>query len=402
MPVFKYIAINNNGVRIKGNIEADNILIARGIIYQREWCLLKIKIRKVGHFPNVIRYFKSINNDDLVLITRQMSTLVNAAIPLDEVLEVIEKQNKKNIMNGIIRDIRKKVVEGYSLSDSLSHYSNVFNPLYRSMITAGEISGHLGMILSRLADHIEQTQKVKRKLGQTLIYPAILIIVSLGVVIILLSVVVPSIIEQFSFENNELPFSTQTLMAVSNGVKNNISSILALTIIVVISINRALKVRRLSELFEYYCLKIPLVGGYIIRLNISRYLRTLTILNSNSVNLMQAIKISNSVLTNGYIKKQLLNSAKLVSEGASLSSSLAVSRVFSPMIIHMIASGERTGELDLMLEKVTDVQENELMDKINIFVTLLEPAIMIFMAAFILFIVLSIFQPILQINNLIA
>lgn len=402
MPVFKYIAIDNNGVKIKGNIEADNILIAREIIYQREWCLLKIKISKVGHFPNVIRYFKIINNDDLVLITRQMSTLVNAAIPLDEVLDIIEKQNKRNIMNGIIRDIRKKVVEGYSLSDALSNYSNVFNPLYRSMITAGEISGHLGMILSRLADHIEQTQKVKRKLGQTLIYPAILIIVSLGVVIILLSAVVPSIIEQFSFENNELPFSTQTLMAVSDGVKNNISSILALTIIVVIAINRASKVKRLSELFEYYCLKIPLVGGCIIRLNISRYLRTLTILNSNSVNLMQAIKISNSVLTNGYIKKQLLNSAKLVSEGASLSSSLAFSRVFSPMIIYMIASGERTGKLDLMLEKVTDVQENELMDKINIFVTLLEPVIMVFMAAFILFIVLSIFQPILQINNMIV
>ncbi|MFW5402780.1 type II secretion system F family protein, partial [Yersinia sp. 1252 StPb PI] len=163
--------------------------------------------------------------EDLVLVTRQMSTLVNAAIPLDEVLAIIEKQNKINAMNSIIYDIRMKVIEGYSFSDSLSNFSNVFNPLYRSMITAGELSGHLGMVLSRLADHIEQTQKVKRKIGQTLIYPIILILMSLGVIIILLSVVVPNIVEQFSLESNALPFSTQVLMTVSNGIKNNILTI---------------------------------------------------------------------------------------------------------------------------------------------------------------------------------
>ncbi|MFW5389559.1 type II secretion system F family protein, partial [Yersinia sp. 2542 StPb PI] len=246
-----------------------------------------------------------------------------------------------------------KVIEGYSFSDSLSNFSNVFNPLYRSMITAGELSGHLGMVLSRLADHIEQTQKVKRKIGQTLIYPIILILMSLGVIIILLSVVVPNIVEQFSLESNALPFSTQVLMTVSNGIKNNILTILMLISAALIVINRILKIKKMNELFEYYYLKIPLVGEMIIRLNISRYLRTLTILNGNNVDLIQAIKISNSALTNEYIKSQLKSTAKLINEGSSLSSSLTISRVFSPMIIHMIASGERTGTLDVMLEKVT-------------------------------------------------
>lgn len=402
MPVFKYVAINNDGVKIKGNIDAESMLAARNIIYQRRWCLLKINVIKLNYFTRVMKYFKTVNNEDLVLVTRQMSTLVNAAIPLDEVLAIIEKQNKINAMNSIIYDIRMKVIEGYSFSDSLSNFSNVFNPLYRSMITAGELSGHLGMVLSRLADHIEQTQKVKRKIGQTLIYPIILILMSLGVIIILLSVVVPNIVEQFSLESNALPFSTQVLMTVSNGIKNNILTILMLISAALIVINRILKIKKMNELFEYYYLKIPLVGEMIIRLNISRYLRTLTILNGNNVDLIQAIKISNSALTNEYIKSQLKSTAKLINEGSSLSSCLTISRVFSPMIIHMIASGERTGTLDVMLGKVTAVQEDELMLKINIFITILEPAIMVFMAAFIFFIVLSIFQPILQINSLIS
>ncbi|MGP2471084.1 type II secretion system F family protein [Yersinia sp. 2540 StPb PI] len=402
MPVFKYVAINNDGVKIKGNIDAESMLAARNIIYQRRWCLLKINVIKLNYFTRVMKYFKTVNNEDLVLVTRQMSTLVNAAIPLDEVLAIIEKQNKINAMNSIIYDIRMKVIEGYSFSDSLSNFSNVFNPLYRSMITAGELSGHLGMVLSRLADHIEQTQKVKRKIGQTLIYPIILILMSLGVIIILLSVVVPNIVEQFSLESSALPFSTQVLMTVSNGIKNNILTILMLISAALIVINRILKIKKMNELFEYYYLKIPLVGEMIIRLNISRYLRTLTILNGNDVDLIQAIKISNSALTNEYIKSQLKTTAKLINEGSSLSSCLTISRVFSPMIIHMIASGERTGTLDVMLEKVTAVQEDELMLKINIFITILEPAIMVFMAAFIFFIVLSIFQPILQINSLIS
>jgi general secretion pathway protein F len=400
MPVFKYVAIKNNGIKIRGDVEADNILAARNILYQRKMCLLKVKIKRVSHISKVMKYFKTVNNADLVLVTRQMSTLINAAIPLDETLEIIEKQNKKRNMNGLIHDVRKKVIEGYSLSDSLYHFSTVFNALYRSMITAGELSGHLGVVLSRLADHIEQTQKLQRKIVQALVYPAILIFISVGVIMILLSVVIPNIIEGFSFDSQELPLSTRVLMSISYYIKNNALLMILIIITVWIGLNRVLKVNKVNELLEYYYLKLPMLGKAIFRLNISRYLRTLTILISNGVSLIPAMKISNSVLTNQYIKKQLTNSTRLISEGDSLSSSLAFSRVFSPMILHMISSGERSGKLDVMLEKVTVIQEDELIAQINIFIALLEPVIMIFMASFIFFIVLSILQPIIQINSL--
>ncbi|CNH52206.1 type II secretion system F family protein [Yersinia pekkanenii] len=401
MSVFKYVAINDHGIKVTGNVNAENIVAARHILYQRKMKILKIKTHKVNNIIKIIRSFKIVNSNDLVLVTRQMSTLVNAAIPLDESLEIIERQNKKSNINRVIHDVRKKITEGYSFSDSLSYFSTIFNSLYRSMIAAGELSGHLGMVLSRLADHIEQTQRLQKKVVQALIYPTVLIFISIGVIVILLSIVIPNIIEQFSFDINALPVSTRILMNISHCMNNNTFLIISIIIIGWVGLTKFLKIKSVKEFLDCHYLKLPMLGKAIFRLNISRYLRTLTILTSNGISLIQAMKISNAVLTNLYIKKQLINSSKLVSEGGDLTSSLALSRVFPPIILHIISSGERSGKLEIMLEKATVIQEDELIIQINIFITLLEPIIMVFMATFILFIVLATFQPILQVNSLI-
>ncbi|AYD45054.1 type II secretion system F family protein [Yersinia rochesterensis] len=401
MPKFNYLAINNKGVKIKGNIEAENILAARHVIYQKKMVLLKIKIKHESLFLRWAKCFKKINNMDLILITRQMSILVNASIPLDEALEIIEKQSTKNNVNSVINEIRKKILEGHSFSDSLSQFPVIFNSLYRSMIAAGELSGHLGLVLSKLADHIEQAYKVKNKIAQALVYPAILILISIGVIITLLSVVVPNIIEQFVSYDKVLPLSTRVLIMTTHWLEDNILLITMLFIIVFWGWCGLSKIKMINMFFSSFYLKTPFLGKAIFILNISRYLRLMTILSSNGVNLIKSMEISSSVVTNLYIKQGLENAAKLVSEGGSLSSSLANSNGFSPMILHMIISGERSGTLDVILEKITDIQEQELIDNINIFVILLEPVIMILMAGFIFFIVLAIFQPILEMNSLI-
>ncbi|CNH61931.1 general secretion pathway protein [Yersinia thracica] len=401
MPTFNYLAFNNKGLKIKGSIEAENILVARHIIYQKKMVLLSIKIKNESLFLRWSKSFKKINNMDLILITRQMSILVNASIPLDETLEIIEKQSTKKNVNSVIREIRNKILEGHSFSDSLSQFPVIFNSLYRSMIAAGELSGHLGLVLSKLADHIEQAYKVKNKIIQALVYPAILILISIGVIITLLSVVIPNIIEQFVSYDKILPLSTRVLIVTSHWVKDNILLITVIFIITFLGGYGVSKIKKINILFECYYLKIPFLGKIIFILNISRYLRMMTILNSNGVCLIKAMEISSSVITNLYIKHGLENAAKLVSEGGSLSSSLAHSNGFSPMILHMIISGERSGMLDVVLEKITDIQEQELTDHINIFVILLEPIIMIFMAVFVFFIVLAMFQPILEMNSLI-
>ncbi|CFQ33804.1 MULTISPECIES: type II secretion system F family protein [Yersinia] len=400
MTLFKYVAISHNGMKIRGNVEAENIREARYILYQRKISILSIKVRRATDNSMVMSFFKTVNSADLVLLTRQMSILVSSDIPLDETLKIIEKQSKKRYVSTVIHDVRKKVVEGYSLSDSLSYFPRVFNVLYRSMIAAGELSGHLGLVLSQLAEHIEQTQRLQRKIVQALIYPAILIFISAGVIIILLSVVIPNIIESFSFDNQELPLSTRAIMNISYYLKNNMLLIVIIAVALWIGLRRALKIKAVSYLFECYYLKIPVLGKAISRVNISRYLKTLTVLTSNGISLIPAMKISNQVITNYFIKEKLVNSTKLVGEGNSLSSSLSLSRVFSPMILHIISSGECSGKLDVMLKKVTSIQEEELVTQINIFITLLEPIVMIIMAVFIFIIVLAVFEPILQISSL--
>ncbi|MGT3193373.1 type II secretion system F family protein [Yersinia enterocolitica] len=373
------------------------ILTARQIIYQKKLYLLNIKIKRINRFSQWMIFLNTINNRDLILITRQMSILVNAAIPLDEVLALIENQSTKRKVDSVIHKIRKGILEGYSLSDSLSQFPAIFNSLYRSMIAAGELSGHLGLVLSNLADHIEQARKVKSKITQTLIYPAILVSVSIGVIAILLTLIIPNIIEQFVSYDKVLPLSTRVLMVTSHWIENNILSI----IIFLFSLYGVSKIRKVNRFIEFFYLKLPIFGSLIFKLNISRYMRMMEILSSNGVNLIRAMDISTSVVTNLYIKQRLDDAVILVSEGDSLSSSLSNSRIFSPITIHMIASGERSGKLDDILKKITDIQEQEIIEEINVFVILLEPVIMISMASFIFFIVLAIFQPILEMNNLI-
>ncbi|CQI95723.1 general secretion pathway protein [Yersinia rohdei] len=401
MPVYKYTFLNPKGQKIKGTVEADNILAARHILYQKDLFLLDVTVKRINKISIISKFSTGIKKLELVLITRQMSILVNAAIPLDEVLEIVEKQHIKGNIHNIIHEIRSKVIEGYSLSDSLSLFPAVFNELYRSMIAAGEVSGHLDLVLSKLAEHIEKTYMIRNKIIQTLIYPCFLVFVSISVIIILLSFVIPNIIEQFSFHEKALPLSTRTLMTVSYWLKDNLLLILITLIMLFIVANLMSKIKMIKIFIERNYLKIPVLGQVITKINISRYLRMMAILNSNGVEIIQSMKVSSTVLTNGYIKKQLTDSIRLVSEGGSFSSSLSDSRVFSPMILHMISSGERSGQLDVFLEKITDIQEQELIGYMDIFITLLEPVIMIFMAGFVFFIVLSTFQPILEMNNLI-
>lgn len=401
MPVYEYTAKNNKGIKIKGSVEAENVLAARQVIYQKKLFLLNIKIKRTSRFAQWMTFLNTINNRDLILITRQMSILVNAAIPLDEVLALIENQSTKRKVDSVIHKIRERILEGHSLSDSLSQFPAIFNSLYRSMIAAGELSGHLGLVLSNLADHIEQARKVKSKITQTLIYPAILVSVSIGVIAILLTLIIPNIIEQFVSYDKVLPLSTRVLMVTSHWIENNILSIIMILVIFSFSLYGVSKIRKVNVVIEFFYLKLPIFGSLIFKLNISRYMRMMEILSSNGVSLIRAMDISTSVVTNLYIKQRLDDAVILVSEGDSLSSSLSNSRIFSPMTIHMIASGERSGKLDDILKKITDIQEQEIIEEINVFVILLEPVIMISMASFIFFIVLAIFQPILEMNNLI-
>lgn len=398
MAVFKYIAIDNKGMEVNGNVEAENIRIARCLLYQKKLCIIKIKFYSDN---SILKFNKSVNKEGLVLITRQMATLVSASMPLDEVMDVIVKQNPNSKLTKVVCEVRKKIIEGYAFSDALSQFPAIFSPIYKSLITAGELSGHLGIALSQLADYIEQKQQLQRKVTQALIYPVILILMSIIVSITLLAFVVPNIIEQFVSSEEELPLSTRVLILISYTVKENLLAASITFFSFGVGINRVFRVSEVSYLWHRYYLKLPVLGRLSLALNMSRYLRTLSILISNGVPLVKSMNVSSALISNYYLKEKLLISTRLVSEGCSLSFSLERCRVLSPMIVHMIISGERSGKLNSMLERVSLIQEDELTVRINFFIALLEPVIILFMASFIFFIILAIIQPIIEINNLI-
>lgn len=401
MPVFNYLAINRDGVKIKGSVEAESVFLARNTLYQRKLFLLKIKMKQRSIFSRWFKIYRFVSNKNLVLITRQMSILVSSSIPLNEALELIEKQNGNRNINNVIYEVRKRVQEGHSLSDSLSQFPFFFSSLYRTMVAVGEVSGHLDLALSNLAEHIEQVYKIKSKIIQSLIYPIVLIIISICIVIILLVIVIPNIIEQFILYDKSLPLSTRILILTSNWLEEYFFLMITIFVISFTILLRVSKIKKINIFLGFYCLKLPIFGKLIFNLNISRYLRMMFILASNGIDLIKAMEISCSVVTNLYVKSKLEVATRLVSEGGSVSSSLANGNIFPPMVLHMISSGERSGRLEFILDKIAESQEQELLHQINILMILLEPIIMLFMAVFIFLIVLSIFQPMLEMNNLV-
>lgn len=400
--LFHYQALDVRGKKNRGVIEADSPRHARQLL--REQRLIPFKLEQGNLYQNN-RYFfwkRKLNNVDLALLTRQLSTLIGASLPLEEVLDAIAKQSKKTRQRILVAAIRTKVLEGYSLSAAMEVFPETFERLYCAMVSAGENSGRLDLVLNRLADYTEKRQIMRSRILQAMIYPFVLTLVSICVIAILLSVVVPRIVEQFIQMKQELPFSTRTLMAISEGIQSVGLWLLLLIIFTGLFIQILLRQQALRISFHRQLLRLPVIGLISRGLNTARYARTLSILNSSAVPLLQAMRISGDVLSNEYARHQLAIATESVREGISLHLALENTGLFSPMMQHMIASGENSSELDEMLERAADNQEHELNTQMQLALGLFEPLLVVSMACLVLFIVLAILQPILQINNMMA
>ena len=410
MAAFDYQAVNSRGKNKKGVIEADTPRQARALL--REQGLMPTEVMPTlsqkksssakGGKVSTGKAKGKISASELALLTRQLATLVESGLPLEESLMAVAEQGDKNSLKSMIMGVRTKVTEGYGLAESMAEYPKVFNRLYRAMIAAGEKSGHLDKVLNRLADYTEQREQMRSQLIQALVYPVIMTVVAIGVIAILLTKVVPQIVGQFEHMGANLPGSTKFLIASSEFLQANGLFIVLFIAIIMLIFSQLLQKPKFEMAYHQRVITLPGIGKVAKGLNTARFARTLSILSASAVPLLESMKISGEVLDNLYIKQQVKLASDKVREGSSLHLSLEQTKLFPPMMLHMIASGEKSGQLEHMLGRAADNQDKEFEALVSISLKAFEPALMVAMAGVVLFIVMAILEPILKLNTFIG
>ncbi|MEL7290512.1 MAG: type II secretion system inner membrane protein GspF [Pseudomonadota bacterium] len=406
MAAFEYKALDAKGKSKKGVIEGDNARQVRARL--KEQGLIPVEVSETRQKAakrrqsGGLQFKRGLSTPDLALITRQLATLVQSGMPLEECLKAVSEQSEKPRIRTMLLAVRAKVTEGYTLADSLADFPHVFDELFRAMVAAGEKSGHLDSVLERLADYAENRQKMRSKLLQAMIYPVVLVVFAVGIVAFLLAAVVPKIVGQFVQMGQELPQSTQILLAASDFVQGYGVYLLVAFIMALYLLKFALSQPKLRLSWDRKVIAMPMVGKIARGLNTSRFARTLSICTSSAIPILEGMRVAVDVMSNHYVKQQVLVATENVREGASLRRALEQTKLFPPMMLHMIASGEQSGELEGMLTRAADNQDASFESTVNIALGIFTPVLIALMAGLVLFIVMATLMPILEMNNLMS
>ena len=402
MPAFEYIALNLKGKEETGILDADNAKQLRQLLRDSNLTPLEVtQVEKAESSSAKVRRAGRVKAADLALLTRQLATLVQSGSPLEEALATTAKQTEKRNIKHILSAVRTRVVEGYSLAEGLNTYPSVFPHMYRATIAAGEQSGHLDAVLDRMADYTETRQETQQRISTAMFYPAILTILSIVIVAGLLGFIVPKIIDVFDNMGQELPVMTQVLIKVSDFVRDYGLFIGAALVLLYILFKQLIKVPKWKYRYHNFVLKIPVIKKMVRGLNTARFARTLSILASSGVPILDAMSISAQVVQNMPMRKAVEDAALKVREGMAINRALEQSSYFPPMTIHLIASGESSGKLDQMLERSASQQERETDAMLTNILGLFEPMLILVMGGVVLLIVLSILLPRLNLNQLV-
>jgi general secretion pathway protein F len=400
---FEYTALDSAGREQNGLLEADTVKHVRQIL--RERSLLPVSVAEVKHGEakrhRSFSFRSGVSASDLSLLTRQLATLSKAGLPLEEALLAVSQQSEKPRVQSIMLGVRSKVMEGHTLADGLGEFPKVFPEIYRSTVAAGESSGRLDNILERLADYTEAREVTRQKVLGAMLYPIVLSIVCLGIVIGMMVYVVPKVIDVFESSKGKLPFATEVLIVVSDFLRDW-GIWLAIGIVLgIFGFVFWLKNVDNRRRFHRFQLRLPLFGKLVRGFNTARFTRTFSILTASAVPVLEAMRIAGEVVTNLPMRDAVSEAASRVREGAPIGRSLAKSKLFPPMTVHLISSGESSGELDSMLERSALNQERELDSMMGALVGLLGPLLIVVMGLFVMGIVFAMLMPIFEMNNLI-
>jgi general secretion pathway protein F len=403
LAAYEYSALDAKGRQTKGLIEGDTPRHARQLL--RERGLSPLDVNEVAESKqagsSLFNRGGGLSSTELSLFTRQLATLVRSGLPLDESLTAVSEQSESKRVKRIALGVRAGVVEGNSLASSLDQFPNAFPTLFRATVEAGEQSGQLDYILERLADYVERRQVMQQKVMLAAFYPVILSFVAITVVVLLLTYVVPQVVDVFTSIDAELPGLTTGLIAVSDFLRDfGIYLLIALAAAAIV-FARMMRNDGFKRQVHRMMLRLPLIGRLVRGANTGRFTRTLGILFGSGVPILDAMRIGTQVVSNLPMRDAIEAAAARVREGAGLSRSLSASKLFPPITVHLIASGESSGKLDDMLDRAAENQEREVETLVAAMMGVFEPMLILVMGGVVLLIVLAILLPIFDLNTLV-
>jgi general secretion pathway protein F len=410
MPAFSYQAIDEQGRQQKGVIEGDSERAVRADLRGRH--LKPISVKPAGRNPGAAvsasgfsfqlpKFHRRIKDSDLTVLTRQLSSLLNSGMPLVEALQSTANQQRRQALKEMILQVRSRVLEGHSFAQALAEAPYAFDNMYRALVRAGESAGYLGPVLERLASYTESTFETRQRVKMAMIYPVVLLVVSIGVIGMLMTFVVPELTSVFAHSQRQLPALTTVLIAVSDYLSQwGLWSMLGL-LLLVMGVQKWLQKPSRTYAWHNVILNMPVFGEISSQINSARFASTLSLLTGSGVPLLDAIKIATQVMTNAVMARASEKLAVDVQEGSSLSRAMEKTKLFPPLLVQMTASGEASGDLDKQLEHAARNMDRELEWRLASALGIMEPLVVVIMGVLVTGIVMAILLPIFEMNTMV-
>jgi len=402
MPSFRFEAADATGRIERGLIEADTARGARGQLRARGLTPLAVEIAAgTRGSPRAGLFAPKLTDTELAWATRQLASLLAARLPLDEALTATADQAERRHVREVLSAVRADVRAGQRLADALAERPRDFPEIYRALVAAGEESGDLAQVMEKLADYVEERNTLQTKVMTAFIYPGVVSIVSVLIVVFLLGYVVPQVVSAFSQAQQELPWLTRAMLALSNAVREWGLWAFALVAVGFAAWRWSLRNPATRLAWHRRVLRLPVAGRFSLGMNAARFSSTLAILTGSGVPLLRSLDAARQTLSNDKLRSDVADATGRVREGASLSQALKAQKSFPPLLVHLTASGEKTGTLPELLTRAAQTLSRELERRAMAMTALLEPLLILVMGGFVLLIVLAVLLPIIEINQLV-
>jgi type IV pilus assembly protein PilC len=396
MPIFTYVGKSKKGRVLKGELEAADERIARIHLKRKNIEVTKLKQKPKDIFAGISFLQPKVTKKDLVIFTRQFSTMIDAGLPLVQGLNILAEQTENKTFKGMLKQITKDVEGGSTLADALNKHPKVFDALFVNLVAAGEVGGILDTILQRLAAYIEKAEKLKSKVKGALVYPIAVLIIGVLVMAVIMVFVIPVFQEMFASFEKGLPYLTQLVINISNFTKSNIHFMIGGLIVIIWGFRRYRRTSSGGKNTDRALLKMPIFGELIRKVAVARFTRTLGTMISSGVPILDALEITAKTSGNAVVEQVIYEARTSIAEGQTIADPLSESEIFPGMVTQMISVGESTGALDAMLEKIANFYDDEVDATVSALTALMEPLMMLLLAGALGPIIIAMYLPIFQ------